>query len=237
MELYIKIIYSLVIVLLLAYLIKKKGYLDDCGIYASSIMAFIILISTEISWLILLFSFLVLGSLVSKIGYSTKDSMKLGECKRTIKNVLANGIMAVLFVLAYAFGILNYDVALIGYAGSIAAATSDTFSSELGVLSKETPRLITTLKKVEKGTDGGITLFGTLLGLLGSFSIGFLAFLLFKDLNLIWIATVAGLLGNLSDSLVGALFERKGIINNEHVNFIATLVGSLSAILIYTKIF
>ncbi|AEH07401.1 TIGR00297 family protein [Methanothermococcus okinawensis] len=233
MDIYIKFVTSLIVILILAYITKKKGFLDNCGILCSSIMAFIILMGTNINWLIVMVCFLVFGSLVSKVGYSKKYSMGMGECKRTVKNVLANGALAVIIILFYIFGIIDYNMALFGYIGSIAAATSDTFSSELGVLSDETPRLITTLEKVERGTDGGISLYGTLAGILGAFLIGIISGILFNNYNLIWVGTISGIVGNLSDSLFGALLERRGIFNNEHVNITCTLMGSLCAITLY----
>ena len=233
MDLYIKFIYSLVVVLILAYAIKRKGYLDNMGVVVSSIMAFIIIMGTDLKWLLLIVSFLILGSLVSRVGYSKKKSMGLYESKRSIKNVLANGVVAVLIVILYLIGILDYNMALFGYVGAISAATSDTFSSELGILSNETPRLIINFKKVEKGIDGGITFYGTVAGILGGFLIGFMAGLLFNDYNLLWIGIISGILGNFSDSLLGALFERRNMLNNEHVNFICTLVGGLSAMILY----
>lgn len=238
MDIYIKFIYSLIIILILAYFIKRKGLLDKIGILCSSIMAFIILMGADVQWLILMVCFLIFGSIVSKIGYSKKASMGLGESKRTIKNVLANGSLAVLIVLLYSLGIIDYNTALFGYIGSIAAATSDTFSSELGVLSNETPRLITTFQKVKRGVDGGISLYGTLAGLFGAFLIGVLAYIMFGinsnlnvSINIIWIGTISGLIGNLSDSLFGALFERRGLFTNEHVNFTCTLIGCIGAII------
>ncbi len=232
MELFIKFIYSISITILLAHLIKRKGYLDNKGILASSIMSFIILIGTNINWLILLILFLVLGSLVSKIGKSKKNKIGVCETKRSINNVLANGLVAVLMILLNLLGIIPYNIELLGYIGAIAAGTSDTFSSELGILSKEQPVLITTFKKINPGEDGGITFWGTVFGIFGSFIIGLFASILFNNIHLIWIATISGLFGNIMDSLAGALFERKKIINNEIVNFICTLSGCILAIIV-----
>jgi uncharacterized protein (TIGR00297 family) len=233
MNIYLKFIYSIIITIILAYAIKKKGYLDNSGVFISSLMSFIILIGTNIYWLILMVLFLVFGSIVSKIGYAKKCDMGMGESKRTIKNVLANGLIAVLVVLLNMFGIIEYSIALIGYIGAIAAATSDTFSSEIGVISNETPRLITTFEKIKNGEDGGITIKGTIAGLVGSLLIGIIASIMFNNINLIWIATISGTAGNIVDSLMGALFERKGIINNEIVNFTCTFAGCVCAVLLY----
>jgi uncharacterized protein (TIGR00297 family) len=154
----------------------------------------------------------------------------MAETCRSLRNVLANGLVPILFAILTIFG-LNW--ALVGYISSIAAATSDTFSSELGILSNEKPRLITTFEVVEKGTDGAVTIFGTLAGILGAFLIGLFGYLLFGDVEMVLCGTVGGIAGNLADSFVGALFERKGILNNEHVNLIATTVGGVVGVLIY----
>ena len=58
-----------------------------------------------------------------------------------------------------------------------AAVAADTYSSELGILSKSKPRLITTLNTVPPGTNGGVTAAGVLAGALGAFTIGITSFL------------------------------------------------------------
>jgi uncharacterized protein (TIGR00297 family) len=236
MDMLLKIIYSAAITGLLAALIYKKKYLDKWGVFGSSVMAFTILFLADLKWLLLLISFLVLGSLVSKMGYGFKKTIKMAESRRSLKNVLANGLMAILFVLAYSSGFITEEIALVGYVGAIAAANSDTFSSELGMLSRETPRLISNFKTVKTGTDGGITVCGTFAGLLGSFLIGLLAYALFNDILMFWTATISGMIGNFADSFLGAFFERKGILNNEHVNFMATLSGGTFAVLFYQHV-
>ncbi|ADC69862.1 protein of unknown function DUF92 transmembrane [Methanocaldococcus sp. FS406-22] len=230
MESLIRLFISILIICVLALLIKKSGCLDNEGVIGSSIMGFILLYFCGFKYLILLLSFFILGVLVSRVGLEKKKAKKMAETCRSLRNVLANGLVPILFAILTIFG-LNW--ALVGYISSIAAATSDTFSSELGILSNEKPRLITTFEVVEKGTDGAITIFGTLAGILGAFLIGLFGYLLFGDLKIVLCGTVGGIAGNLADSLVGALFERKGILNNEHVNLIATTVGGVVGVLIY----
>lgn len=119
------------------------------------------------------------------------------------------------------------DLLVVGIIANYAAVAADTFSSELGILSKTQPRLITspTLRKVPPGTNGGVTLTGTLAGLLGSVilvasSMLFLPTcgdgegveggawswerrgMFFAGLSL-W-----GSLGSLVDSVLGGLFQR-----------------------------
>ncbi len=234
MEGIIKLLSSIVVIVLLLLFIRKKKLLDTTGTVVSTIMAILIITVLGLKYLIILISFLVSASLVSRIGKDTKNKLGQYENTRTTKNVLANGLVPIIIVVLYGLGILPYDIALYGYIGSISAATSDTFSSEIGMLSKEKPKLITTLKEVEPGTDGGITILGLLGGILGGLLIGIVAFILIKqDFLIIIISIISGLAGNLFDSLTGALFERRNILSNEHVNLLCTIVGGITGILLY----
>jgi uncharacterized protein (TIGR00297 family) len=109
----------------------------------------------------------------------------------------------------------------------MAAALSDTLSSELGGL-YDNPRLITTLERVPPGTDGGVTWQGEVFGLLGAVVVAGVAFGLLPDVSPLGAAAVAvgGLVGMTVDSLLGATVEGPGF-GNEAVNFAATLVGAV----------
>jgi uncharacterized membrane protein len=89
----------------------------------------------------------------------------------------------------------------------MAAVNADTWSTELGVLSPIPPRLITTGRKVEQGTSGGITLIGTLAALGGAVLIGIIA-IIFTSISgwlyRLGIIIIAGLVGSLFDSVLGA---------------------------------
>ncbi|CAB3290250.1 conserved membrane protein of unknown function [Methanocaldococcus lauensis] len=225
----LKLVVSIIVIVILALLIKKSNCLDNQGIIGSSIMGFILLYFCGFKYLILLLSFFILGVVVSKIGKEKKKNKNIYESCRSLKNVLANGLIPLIFAI---LTVLGFKWALFGYISSIAAATSDTFSSELGVLSNENPRLITTFEVVEKGTDGAITIFGLLSGVIGAFIIGVIGYLCFRNPNIILCSVIGGISGNLADSFVGALFERRGILNNEHVNLIATIVGGIIGIFV-----
>jgi uncharacterized protein (TIGR00297 family) len=208
----------LVIIGLLTYTRKA---LDLAGSIFMIIMGVIIIIAPQagVKWLFLIFIFLILGMLVTRYKNDYKKEIGVHEGTRTIKNVVSNGIVA--FVMA-AFG--NYA----GFIGSIATATADTMASEVGVVS--TPRLITNLKKVPPGTDGGISLLGTFAGIAGAGLIGLSAYLLgvYPDLvKTMTIAIIAGTFGCFVDSILGAVLESRDYLNNEHVNLIATLAGAL----------
>jgi uncharacterized protein (TIGR00297 family) len=98
----------------------------------------------------------------------------------------------------------------------------------------EQPRLITTLKKVPPGTDGGISVVGTAAGIIGAGVIGVSAYILgiFPDpYTTLKIAIIAGTVGCFVDSILGAVLERRNYISNEYVNLIATITGAALGII------
>ncbi len=208
-----------VLLVIIGLIIYAKKALDLLGSIFMIIMGVIIIFVAGANWLFLIFLFLILGVGFTRYKIDYKKEIGVYEGTRTVKNVVSNGIVA--FVMA-AFG--NYA----GFIGSIATATADTMASEVGVVT--TPRLITNFKKVPPGTDGGISVVGTLAGILGAGLIGIAAYMLgvYPDLTkTLAIALVAGTAGCFVDSLLGAVLEIKGYLNNEHVNLLATLFGAL----------
>jgi uncharacterized protein (TIGR00297 family) len=171
--------------------------------------------------LLLLLAFFVSGSLLTE-----------GGGQRTERQVLANGGIAALAALAGSW---------LAFAGALAAATADTWSSEIGRHSRTTPRLITNARPVPAGTDGGITLLGTTGGVAGAGFIAGLAWLLPRasgpgSAHLGWFVVsvgVAGVVGMLVDSLLGATVQGKvRWMDNDAVNLAATLSGAACAALI-----
>ena len=117
---------------------------------------------------------------------------------------------------------------------AIATATADTLASEIGVLDHH-PRLITTFQKVDPGTNGAVSGLGTGVGIVGAGIIGIAAYILgimANPLSTVAIAIISGTIGCFADSILGALFENHGLMTNEHVNLIATIVGAIVGILL-----
>ncbi len=191
--------------------------------------------------------FLVLSAMVTHLGTKYKKKIRQYQKTRGIKNVVANGLGPLIFVLLahfQAFG-LSGTVYTFTFMASVAAVTADKFSSEIGVLDGE-PTSIVTFKKVEKGTSGGVTLFGIGMGVFGAFLIAIVSALVFFFFNptlfncsvggcssvppllllLIASAIVGGFVGTISDSYLG-YFEEKGIGNKYTSNFICSVAGAL----------
>jgi len=217
---YLEYIFLIVVIGLITYWRKA---LDLFGSIFMIIMGIIIILFAGVNWLILIFIFMFLGLVSTKYKHEYKKDIGVYEGTRSLKNVISNGIVP--FVMA-AFG--NYG----GFIGSIATATADTLASEVGVVQQ--PRLITTMKKVPPGTDGGISIIGTAAGIIGAGIIGVSAYLLgiFPDpFVTLKISIIAGTVGCFVDSILGAVLERRNYISNEYVNLIATITGAALGII------
>lgn len=215
-----------VLLVVIGIMVYARKAIDLLGTAFMVIMGVIIIFAPNagVNWLFLIFVFLLLGLAFTRYKYQYKREIKVYEGTRTVRNVVSNGIVP--FVMA-AFG--NYG----GFIGSIATATADTMASEIGVTT--TPRLITTLKKVPPGTDGGISIQGTVAGIVGAGVIGVSAYLLgiYPDpVKTLEIAIISGTAGCFADSVLGAVLESKKYLNNEHVNLIATLCGAFIGIIL-----
>lgn len=209
-------------------------------------------------WGALLGLFFITSSLLSHYKEREKEAaaekFEKGH-QRDLAQVLANGglgsLAAVLSVLAPS------PIWFPFFLGVMATVTADTWATELGTLSKQPPRLITNGRIVEVGTSGGISLLGTAVSLAGGLLIGMAATLLLASPLLTPIGAVAGLVGSLFDSLLGATIQQiyycdncgketerkihkcghptrplRGLpwLNNDLVNLFSSIVGGLTAV-------
>lgn len=210
---------AIVIIVLLIFSIisSRKKLLNNNGIIFADIVGLLIFFGGgSIAFLVLVVFYIaaILATLLSKMGGKKHE-------QRTSSNILANSAAAIVALFLGQF---------IAFFGAISAALSDTVSSEVGMLSKTKPVLITNLKQVDHGTDGGITLLGTAAGFIAALLIGIIYFLTVNpSITTLLIITLAGLFGSIIDSLLGAIFERKGKLNNFQVNLIASSSGAILA--------
>lgn len=111
---------------------------------------------------------------------------------------------------------------------ALAEAAADTVSSEFGQVFGGSPRMITTLRRAEPGTDGGISMAGTLAGIVAAAIVAAAGtWALRGDLLVFVLSCAGGVFGLLFDSLLGATIQQRGWINNDAVNFVST--GSAAA--------
>lgn len=202
-----------------------KKALDFNGILMANIIGAVTFYLGGLTSLLLMVLFFVVAEFSTR--YARLVSNGRTHRMRTTGNVLGNSGAALLALL------LNPMVLNIAFFGAMAAALSDTISGEIGLLSKKKPRLISNFQEVAPGTDGGITLLGCLAGLGAAFLVALFYFLISGNLYSILVLSVAGLIGSLVDSLLGATLERKGLLNNTSVNFLASGAGALVAYLLF----
>jgi uncharacterized protein (TIGR00297 family) len=120
----------------------------------------------------------------------------------------------------------------------LAEAAADTVSSEIGQVFGGQPRMLTTLRRVEPGSDGGITLIGTAAGAIAAAIIAAIGvWALREDWFALVFCTAGAVLGLFFDSLLGATAERKGWLNNDAVNFLSTLSAPIFAVLFMLSYF
>lgn len=189
------------------YILKS---LTKSGAIAAVLVGLSVYLGFGVYGLVLLGAFFLSSSLWSKYKSSLKSSIdeKLAKgATRDWRQVLANGGTAALFSIIYS---LNHDPAwLLGFAVSLASANSDTWASEIGPLSKKNPIYIRTLKRIEKGTSGAVSMLGSLGALAGSLLISLLSLWLFHlDFLLTLLIFLFGFLGNVIDTLIGAYYQQ-----------------------------
>ena len=113
---------------------------------------------------------------------------------------------------------------------ALAEAAADTVSSEIGQVLGGPPRMITTLRRVEPGIDGAVSVAGTSAGILAGATVAALGSWAFRgNLMLFAVSCAGGVFGFLFDSLLGATLERQGLLNNDAVNFLSTAVAAAFA--------
>ena len=204
------------------------------GMLAGVLLSLATIVLGGYGWFAVLIAFFGIGGLASKYRYEDKRALGVAEDNegaRGSRNVLGNAGVALVAVVGFAAAdAVAIDAVFFRFLflGSLATAMSDTLSSEIGVLFGP-PRLITTLERVETGTDGGITPRGILVGAVGGAVVAAIAVVAFgTPLAAGAVVVAAGVLGMLADSILGATIEDRWI-GNQAVNFLATLVGGVIA--------
>jgi uncharacterized protein (TIGR00297 family) len=217
-----------------AWLAMRSKSIDGVGALSAVLIGTVITAGFGLQAFALMAGFFLVGSTVTKLGYARKLSLGIAQEKggaRGWRNAFANGGIPALLAL---FGLLSEGPAhtayLIAYAAAVATAAADTCSSEIGKAYGKRTFLITTFRPVPAGTEGAVSVEGTLGGLFGAAFIGSLGVLtgLFAAEGAL-IVTLAGFLGALAESVIGTVAEKRGWLDNHALNALNTAIGAAIA--------
>jgi uncharacterized protein (TIGR00297 family) len=207
------------------------------GVIAGFLVGFLIYAFLDWRGYLLLIAFFVIGSACTKLGYRKKEAQKLAQedkGRRGARHALANAGVATacaIFAAATPYPILF----ALAFAGAFATAAADTASSEIGQLLGRRTYLVTTFRPVPRGTEGAVSLEGTLAGIFASLVIAALgAALGLFSWKGVPVVVFAAFVGTTFESVVGAALERRQLLDNEALNFLNTLVGALVAV-VFTR--
>lgn len=218
----------------------KKNKLTLSGAIAGSIVCFFIFTGAGFTGVAMLGSFFLMGTMATSWKMNIKEKLGAAEInkgRRTTGQVIANGgVAAIAGFLAWFFRDQQKIFQLM-MAAALSAATADTLSSELGTVYGKRFYNIISFAKDKRGENGVVSIEGFLLGFAGSiviaaiFSIGYG----WSNSWFTWIV-IAGTIGNITDSILGATLERRGYLKNDAVNFINTFVAALMLV-IFSEVF
>jgi uncharacterized protein (TIGR00297 family) len=203
---------GLLLAIAISYTALRAHSLNKNGAVAAVVIGTIIFGAGGWQWAVLLLVFFISSSMLTQLFKNRKmdlDEKYSKGGRRDASQVISNGGIAAAFVLVHlVFQTMTW--AWLGFAAALAAANADTWATELGVLDPNLPHLITNLtKRVERGTSGGISFYGTCAALLGAALIGSLSAILIPGggITVFLVVTISGLLGSLFDSLLGATVQ------------------------------
>ncbi len=202
------------------------------GAVAGAVVTFLLWIAWPPLFLAELAVF-VLTVAATRAGYHRKQQLGTAEEPggRSGSQVLANLAVATSAALLATY--VHKPLLMFGCAGALAEAAADTISSEMGQALGSEPVLITSIRPVPVGTNGGVSGPGTLAGIAAAAIVAGVTVLVHAVPGYGFaIAAIAGIAGMLFDSVLGATLERARALNNDQVNFSSTLFAAALAVLI-----
>lgn len=232
------------VLLSIVWFLPKK-LLTPAGIFHAWILG--VLVWGCLGWrgyAVVVFYFLV-GSGITRVGMAQKEAAGIAEKRsgaRGPENVWGSALTGALcavssFVVPF---VLPTEVSIwvpllrLGYVASFSTKLADTCSSEIGKAYGQRTFLITTLQPVPRGTEGAVSLEGTIAGIVASVAIALVGWGV--GLIPLWqvaICVVAAFMGTNIESVIGATLQsRFAWLTNEVVNILNTLIGAIVAVLL-----
>lgn len=233
------------VLLAIVWFLPKK-LLTPAGIVHAWILG--VLVWASLGWqgyAVVVFYFLV-GSGITRVGLAQKEAAGIAEKRSGARGpenvwgsaltgaVCAVGSVLVPLALPLEQSAWLVPLLLLGYVASFSTKLADTCSSEIGKAYGQRTFLITTLQPVPRGTEGAVSLEGTIAGIVASVAIALVGWLV--GLIPLWhvaICVVAAFVGTNVESVIGATLQgRFAWLTNEVVNVLNTLIGAIVAMLL-----
>lgn len=237
-------IYLQIATLVISAALSLEAYKLRCltkdGAVASFLVGSIVGVLSSINAFFLLTVFTIAGFVATLKDFDKKveEGVQEGNSgERTAKNVLGVGIPPCIAVCINALGLLNPEQFAILFISTITVAGADTIASEIGIRDKKV-YMITDFRRVEPGTNGGVSVIGTAVSTVAALLIAVLGWgIIMESLSIMLLIPFAmGVLGNLLDSLFGAVLENPGYISKYTNNCSTALIGAFAGLAIYAAL-
>jgi len=212
-----------------AILARVLRSVTEGGALAGAVVAFLLMNAGGLWAFVPLIVVFVLTLLATRWGAERKRSMGVAERGggRNTRQVLANLAGAGVCALAALLFPRQSVLLMVGAMTVLAEAAADTVSSEVGQAAASHPRMILSFELTKPGTNGAVSLEGTLAGCIAASAVAWTAALV-GVVGVRWAPAIAcaGIAGMLFDSILGASLENRGKMGNDAVNFVSTVFAA-----------
>lgn len=217
-----------------AVIARFLGSVTDGGALAGILAAFILMLVAGLAGFIPLLTLFLMTVIATRWGLRRKQQLGVAERStgRTVAQVFANLGTATLCALPVLWFPEYRGILMAAAMAALAEAAADTVSSEVGQATAHGAYLITDFRTVPIGTNGAISLEGTISGCVAAFAVAWVSGLV-GVVAWVWtpIIAIAGIAGMLFDSVLGATLENSGRVGNDAVNFVSTVFAADAALI------
>lgn len=205
------------------------------GAVAGGVLAFLLFLAGGPGAFAVLVAVFLMTWISTRLGHRRKRQLGTaeGQSGRSASQVVANiGVAAAAALVGLFTG--HASAWLVAASAALAEAAADTTSSEVGQAVSDSAYLIIDFRQVPVGTDGGISVLGSLAGVTGALTVATVALATGIIAAHWWLpVAAAGVLGMFVDSFLGATLERRRWLNNDAVNLLSTIAAALFALFLY----